>query len=402
MENKIRVVIVDDIEETRKNIATLLQFNEDIEVVGEAENGEEAILIANKLRPDIMLMDINMPVKDGIKATEEISVSFPEVSVIIVSVQGEQEYLRKAMAAGAREFITKPFSGDDLVNTIIKTYKINQKRKEQITSKTQEKIKTDIITVFSTKGGVGKTTLACNIAVSIARETGCKVALLDLDLQFGNIGIFLNIPVKNTIVDLVKETNEINSKILDDYMICHYSGVNILLSPTKPEYAEFITAAHIEKIIESLKENYHYVIIDTSSNLNEVTLTALDLADKILFVTGLDLPSIKNTKEGLEVMESLHYSKDKLKIVINKDNEQFGIKVKDFEDTVRYPVWASVPEDQQTVITSINKGFPFVLTRSETKVAKSVLEIVQKLTQNIKKKEDAKKGIFDLFRKKQF
>lgn len=393
MANKIRVIIVDDIKETRNNIRTLLQFNQKIDVVGEAENGEEAISLSNKLRPDVILMDINMPVKDGIKATEEISVSLPDTAIIIVSVQGEQEYLRKAMAAGARDFITKPFSSDDLINTIIKTYETEQKRKEKIVPKTKEEIRSKVITLFSTKGGVGKTTLATNIAVAISKITNIKVAIIDLDLQFGNVGLLLNVPVKNTIIDLVKEATEFETKLIEEYMITHYSGVKVLLAPVKPEYAEFITAAHVEKIVNSLKESYHYIIIDTPNNLNETTLTALDLADKILFVTGLDLPAIKNTKEGLEVMESLRYSKEKLRIVINKSNEQFGIKNKDFEETVKYPIWTSVPEDTQTVITSVNKGFPFVLTRSETKVAKSILEIMEELTGISSDKQEPQKGL---------
>lgn len=392
MEKKIGVVIVDDIKETRNNVKTLLEFNNRIEVLGEAENGEEAIQIAGRLKPDIMLMDINMPVKDGIKATEEISVSSPEVSVIIVSVQGEQEYLRKSMAAGAREFITKPFSSDDLTNTIIKVYEVEQKRKEKILPKVEEEVKSKVITVFSTKGGVGKTTIASNIAAAIARETKKRVAIVDLDLQFGNMGVFLNVPIKNTIMDLVKETSDFDSKLIEEYMVSHYSGVKVLLAPTKPEYAEFITSVHIEKIIKSLKESYHYIIIDTPTNLNEVTLTALDLADKILFIAGLDLPTIKNSKDGIGIMESLHYSKEKLNIVVNKATEQFGIKNKDFEDTVKYPIWASIPEDSQTVITSINKGFPFVLTRTETKVAKSILDIVDELVEKNKKLIEPEKG----------
>lgn len=400
MENKITVIIVDDIQETRNNIRTLLQFDSRIEVIGEAENGQEAVDLAGKLTPDVMLMDVNMPVKDGIKATEEISVSQPETSVIIVSVQGEQEYLRKAMAAGARDFITKPFSGDDLINTIIRVYELEQKRKEKASPKTHEEVKTNIITVFSTKGGVGKTTIATNVAVALAREKKAKVAILDLDLLFGNVGVFLNVPMKNTIVDLVKEANDFDAKLVEEYMATHYSGVKILLAPLKPEYAEFITSVHIEKIIKCLKDNYHYIIIDTPNNLNEVTLTSLDLADKILFVTSLDLPTIKNTKDGLEVMESLHYSKGKLNVIVNKANEQFGIKNKDFEDTVKYPIWAEVPDDAPTVVTSINKGFPFVLTRAEAKVAKSILDIVEGLTTKGDKKEEQQKGIFkSLFNK---
>lgn len=392
MENKIGVVIVDDIKETRNNVKTLLEFNDRIEVLGEAENGEEAIQIAGRLKPDIMLMDINMPVKDGIKASEEISVAFPEVSVIIVSVQGEQEYLRKAMAAGAREFITKPFSSDDLINAIIKVFEVEQKRKQKITPKVEEEVRSKVITVFSTKGGVGKTTIASNLAAAIARETRKKVAVVDLDLQFGNMGVFLNVPIKNTIIDLVKETSDFDSKLIEEYMVNHYSGAKVLLAPTKPEYAEFITSVHIEKIIKSLKETYHYIIIDTPTSLNEVTLTTLDLADKILFISGMDLPTIKNTKDGMGIMESLHYSKEKLHIVVNKATEQFGIKNKDFEDTVKYPIWASIPEDNQTVITSINKGFPFVLTRSETKVAKSILDMIDQLAGKKEKHEETEKG----------
>ncbi len=394
MEERIKVVIVDDIKETRDNISKLLQFNEKIEVVGSAENGEEAIFVANKLNPHIILMDINMPVKDGIKATEELSLSMPDIAVIIISVQGEQEYLRKAMSAGARDFITKPFSGDDLTNTIVKIYELEQKRKEKTKTSPKEEMKSKVITVFSTKGGVGKTTLATNMAVLLAKETKRKVALLDLDLQFGNVGVFLNVPIKSTIIDLVKETNEFDYKLVEEYMTIHYSGVRLLLAPTKPEYAEFITSSHIEKIVKSLMESYHYIIIDTPSVLSEITLTVLDLSDKVMFVSALDLPTIKNTKDGIQIMESLNYSKEKLNIIINKSNEQFGIKGKDFESAVNYPIWASIPQDEQTVVTSINKGFPFVLTRSETKVAKSVIEIVEKINIKQTQRSEEEKGIF--------
>ena len=398
MSKKISVVIVDDIKETRNNIKTLLQFDNRIEIIAEAENGQEAINVANTYMPDIMLMDVNMPIKDGIKATEEISLGNPNVSVIIVSVQGDPEYLRKAMSAGAKDFITKPFSGDDLINTIIKTYELGQKRTQINIPKNREKVHTKVITVFSTKGGVGKTTVATNVAVSLAKETGTKVALIDCDFQFGNVGIFLNVPIKNTIVDLIKESNEFDGKLIEEYLVSHYSGVNILLSPIKPEYSEFITPSHIEKIVKGLKEKYHYIIIDTSNNINETVLTCLDLSDKVLFISTLDVPTIKNTKEGIEIMESLNYSREKLGVVVNKVNEQYGIKIKDLEDTIKYPVFASIPEDNETIITSINKGFPFVLTRAETKCAKSILTIVDWLTgdeENVEKK----KSLFNIFKK---
>jgi pilus assembly protein CpaE len=298
-----------------------------------------------------------------------------------MSVQGEQEYLRKAMSAGAREFITKPFSSDDLIISIVNTYETEIKRKENIgINRIQEEIKSKVITVFSTKGGVGKTTIASNLAVSIARSTKKKVALLDLDLQFGDIAIMLNVTIKNTISDLIKEINILDANLLDDYLVTHFSGVKVLPAPLKPEYAEYITSSHVERIIRVLKENYHYVIVDTSASFHETVLTSLDMSDKILLVSTLDLPTIKNIKSGLDIMESLHYSKEKTKIVLNKASEQFGIKYKDFEDTLKHTIWSYVPEDSATVITSANKGFPFVMTRTDTKVAKAITSMADELT----------------------
>ncbi|TYQ12970.1 UNVERIFIED_CONTAM: pilus assembly protein CpaE [Acetivibrio alkalicellulosi] len=388
---KIKVVIVDDTEETRNNVKTLLSFEKRIEIIGEAENGEEAIFIVKESRPDVVLMDINMPVMDGISATEEITMSVPETAVIMMSVQGETEYLRKAMSAGARDFLNKPFSSDDLINTILKAYDMESQRKQHSKVATvQENVKSKVISVFSTKGGVGKTTIASNVAVSLARTTKKRVALVDLDLQFGDVAIMLNASVKNTISDIIKEINVLDVDVMEDYLVTHFSGVRVLPAPVKPEYAEYITSSHVERIINTLKENYHYVIVDSSANFHETVLAALDMSDKILFVSTLDLPTIKNVKSGLDVMETLRYSKEKVRIVLNKASEQFGIKYKDFENTLKHKIWAYIPEDSQTVITSANKGFPFVMTRTETKVAKAILNITNQLA-NEKEEEGAGK-----------
>lgn len=370
---KIKVVVVDDSDETRNNVKTLLSFEKDIEVIGEAVNGEEAIFIAREARPDVILMDINMPIMDGIRATEEIALNIPESTVIIMSVQGENEYIKKAMSAGARDFLSKPFSGDELIKAVRKTFEAECRRRERnVGSKPTEEVKSTVVTVFSTKGGVGKTTIASNLAVSIARATKKRVALLDLDLQFGDIAIMLNVSVKNTISDLIKEANQLDSDLMEEYMVTHFSGVKVLPAPIKPEYAEYITAAHVEKIINTLKSYYHYIIVDTSASFHETVLASLDMADRILLVSTLDLPTIKNIKAGLDVMETLRYPKEKINIILNKASEQFGIKYKDFENTLKYPISCYIPEDSQTVITSANKGFPFVMTRTETKVAKAI------------------------------
>src|SRR5258706_10319828 len=204
----IRVLIVDDIPETRENLKKLLAFETDIEVVGTASTGREGVELAQQLLPDVILMDINMPDMDGITATEAISKAVPSTSVVMMSVQSEADYLRRAMLAGARDFLTKPISGEELYATIRSVYD----RRPQMSSMpvmqqmspsgkqalmaTQEG---HVILVYSPQGGAGTTMIATNVAASLMRE-GTKVLLIDCDLQFGDVGVFLNLQSQRTIV----------------------------------------------------------------------------------------------------------------------------------------------------------------------------------------------------------
>ena len=396
--DKISVMVVDDSYETRSNVKQLLSFSRNIRVTAEAASGEEAIVLAGEMRPDVILMNINMPGMDGIKATEEISMNMPETVVVIMSVQGETEYVRKAMTAGAREYLCKPFSGDELSETIVRAYENEMKRREKITpSSGKQQMRSRVITIFSTKGGVGKTTIASNLAVSMARTSKKRVALLDLDLQFGDVAIMLNVSVKNTISDLVKEFGQMDESLIDDYLVTHFSGVRVLPAPVKPEYADYITANHIEKIINILRESYNYIIIDTSASFHETVLTSLDMSDMILVVSTLDLPTIKNVKSGLDVMETLNYPREKIHVVLNKASEQFGIRYRDFEDVLHKQIWAYVPEDSQTVVTSVNKGFPFVMTRTETKVARAIIDMGNELMRELEGGAGKKSPLSKLF-----
>ncbi len=380
-EGKIKVVIIDDSSDTVENVKTLLGLcDKQIEVVGSALGGKEGIKLCQKVKPDIVLMDVNMPDMDGLTATNILTSSMPDLGVIIMSVQSENEYLKKAMFSGAREYLVKPFSSDELISSITQTYEAQNKRKHNLKLVNQV-IQTKVITVFSTKGGVGKTTIATNLAVALSRNTKKRVCLLDLDLQFGDVAVMMNLSVKNTIYDLVKDLNNVDSDLVNDYLCTHFSGVSVLPAPLKPEYAEFIDSKHVERILAMLNGHFHYVIIDVPATFQDVVLTSLDNSEKILVVSTLDLPAIKNIRVGLNLMENLRY-KDKIQVVLNKANEQYGVHYGEFEETVGYPIWVNIPEDSNTVITSANKGIPFVMSRVDTKVARSVIQLAEKVHNN--------------------
>src|SRR3954469_3492482 len=207
MADQIRVLIVDDIPETRDHLTKLLGFEGDVEVVGAAASGTEAIAMAAQLRPDVVLMDINMPDMDGIATTEKLSAEVPAASVVMMSVQGEADYLRRSMLAGAREFLVKPFSSDELTTSIRQVHIREREKLSRMairpvasangTAQDGDREPGQIIALFSPKGGVGRTTIAVNLAVAAAAELGKKVVLVDASFQFGDVGVLLNLNPKN-------------------------------------------------------------------------------------------------------------------------------------------------------------------------------------------------------------
>jgi len=358
--SKIKIMIADDIEETRNVIKKILNLEDEFfEIVGEASNGEEVLKLIPKVNPHIVLMDINMPVLNGLEATEKIMDLYPSVTVIIMSVQAENEYLKKAMFHGAKEYIIKPFNYEVLVNTIITTYEKYKDKVVKVASFEEGQRTSKVITFFSSKGGVGKSVLALNSAVSLSREYHKKTLLIDLDLQFGDISMLVNQYAQKTILDVIDDGQLDSYESIKPYLYEFNENLHILFAPTKPEAAEYIDKESIEKMMKILRKQYDVIIIDTGINFNDSTLYILDLSEIVLFVTTMEIVALKNTKLGLEVMHSLGYDKDKVKLIINNFTTKYGISKTDVEGVFRDGIYAMIPEDQNTVSISVNKGKPF-------------------------------------------
>ena len=385
----IRVLIVDDFADTRESIAKLLYFEKDIEVVGSAGSGPQGIQLARELKPDVILMDINMPGMDGISATEAIYSEMPECEVIMMSVQGEPDFLRRAMLAGAREYLTKPFTGDELAGSIRHVYELVIEKRGRKVFANQPELVTPatpllppdqgdsgcVITVFGSKGGVGRTTVATNVAIAIKTLTDKKVALVDGSLVFGDVGIMLNLPVGNTISDLIPSIHTLDPDMLERVLVRHSSGVKVLLAPHRPELAELVTADHLRIIVSLMKTMYDYVVVDTHPNFDDATLAVLDISERIVVLTTLEMPAIKNLKLFLEVAEALSYPQEKLLLAVNRSNSTGGIRAEDIEQSIGVKISANIVSSGQLMTAAVNQGIPVVLSNRESQVAKNLFDL---------------------------
>lgn len=401
--NKIKVLIVDDIPEARESLKKLLAFEPDIEVVGTAGTGLEGLELAKQLVPNIVLMDINMPDMDGITATKELRKAVPTVGVIMMSVQGEAEYIRRAMSAGARDFLTKPPPAEELYATVRNVYEtIRDIRTVGITDlgsdsgkskgidKTQSR-DTHVIVVYSPQGGAGKTTIATNIATGLMRE-GTKVLLIDCDFQFGDVGVFLDLRAQTTIIDLINDLDSLDMDMVDSVLVTHDSGLRALLAPARPEEAELVTGAKLKTMIEKLNGAFDFIILDMPTRVDEHALEIFDVAERILLVITPTLPSIKNTVIVMNLLDQLGYPEEKTQIIINRVNPELEkakitFPVAAIEQKFKRRSLGIIPLDERRVLSGVNRGIAVVTKDRNLSPAKDFIALADALRANVAPQE---------------
>lgn len=394
---KTRVLIVDDIAETRENVRKLLQFEADIEVVGTARTGKEGIQLAQELNPDVVLMDINMPDIDGITATEQIRQNTPHIQVVILSVQGDQNYMRRAMLAGARDFLTKPPMGDELISAIKRAGEMAHSErakgaKQQLTSATpghssvggfSQAVHGKIVLVYSPKGGTGCTTIAVNLAIALHNED-TRAVLVDGNLQFGDVAVFMNEQGKNTVLDIAPRVDDLDADVVDEILIKHEaSGIRILAAPQRPELAEKISSDQFVKVLQFMQKIYSYVIVDTSSILTDVILSAIDLSDIVVLVATQEIPSIKNSRLILDLLNSMGINKERIVFAMNRFDKRIAITPERISENLKREISAVVPLDEKIAITAVNRGVPFMLDNKSQPISRGVLALAESIRARI-------------------
>jgi pilus assembly protein CpaE len=402
---KIRVVIVDDIAETRENIRKLLQFEPDVEVVGVARTGKEGIQVAAETQPHVVLMDINMPDMDGITATEQIRTKLPGTQIVILSVQSDSNYLRRAMLAGARDFLTKPPDLDELTAAIRRAGQMAMV--EQAKSAATAAILSTpggkavaggfrgglpfgkVITVYAPKGGAGATTVTANLAVAMHTEEKPVVAV-DGRLQFGDLSFFFNEQGRNNVADLAPRGDELDAEVVEEVLLKHKdTNIRILAAPPRPEQAEAVNGEGFGKILAFLKTMYPYILVDTGSQLDDVTLAAIDNSDVILLLTTQDIPSIKNIRLFLDLANALGIQKNQIMMAMNRFDKRRAITPERVADITKQELSSVIPLEERLVVPAMDRGAPFLLQGRNNPVAKGITDLADAVMQRLKELEEA-------------
>jgi pilus assembly protein CpaE len=368
----IKVLLVDDVPDSRVMLKRLLTSGS-FAVVGEAGNGAEAVGLVREARPDAILVSLEEPVARPLKSIESLTIAAPETPVVVVSSLADRDYLRRAMVAGARDFVGHPLTEDELGKTLTTVVDTERKRRSLSQDVLENGQRGDLIAVFSGKGGIGKSTLATNLAVAMAVEAKQKqrVAIVDLDLLLGDVAIMLDVTPERTVADLVPLIDKLDPELLRSFLHVHSSGVKVLCAPTRVEDSESLNPDRVRRILDVLARTFDYVVVDLPRTFDDRVVTTLDMANIVLLLTTYDVPALKSTKVCLDTLRGWRYSEDKLKLVINHANRSNGLAPGEAERALDYPIYWKIPSDY-AVAGASNQGKPFVQGQPTTRIAQNL------------------------------
>jgi pilus assembly protein CpaE len=351
-------------------------------VTGEAGYGIEAVTVAQEKLPDVFLVSVEEPVARALQTIESLADAIPGAPTIVYSTMADAAAVRRAMVAGARDYLIKPVKSEELMRSIHGVLEQEERKRMRLAGQTTETAAHGtVVTVFGAKGGIGKTTIATNLATALVRTTGSTVVLVDMDTRFGDVAIMMDVAVEQSIADVARHLDEMDRDKIRDYLVQHHSGAYVLPAPLHPSEWRNLTPQHIERVIELLAQSHDYVIIDTPGTFNEIIAATLEQASLILLVTSMDIASIKDTALALEMLRAASVSEDKVKLTINHCTSANSLREDDVQRVLEYEVFWRIPHDL-AVSSSTQLGQPIVLTRPYARVARSITDLAYALSGN--------------------
>lgn len=376
--DSIKVLLAGKGKQFEKRIKSIVKQEKSIEIVGNVVDSNAVVDMCFLKNADICLLDEGIEGLSWQEVTESIVRKVGTTMVVVVFNNYTKESMKEAISNGAKEVLEKPSLDKHLYETLKKLYDREVVLKKELQAEkdiVNNLWDANIISVFSPKGGVGKTTVTTNIATALALE-GKKVLVIDSNLQFGDSSMALKINPNLTVSDLVNDMSILDNEDIDEYIAKNETGVYVISAPLKPEQADLVTPDHIKQIVEKLRTKFQYIVLDCPNYFNDIVLGCFDISNRVLLIATLDITTIKNISNSINLVDSLNYPKDLFEIVLNKVNEKFGVKIKEFEETLNTKVWAKIPYDDKFVIECLNVGTPCVVKNPKNKVSKAFFDIV--------------------------
>jgi pilus assembly protein CpaE len=376
MASEIRVLSIAEGKD-RAELSRLLR-GDAISVVAEAGFGTESVTIAQEVKPVVIVLSLEEPIARPLRTLEILNVALRTVGVIAVSSLSDREVMRKAMRTGARDYLTKPVDQEDLHRAITAVYEAEQKKQTLSEPEQQKGLGTgDLLVLFGGKGGIGKTTLAVNLATAIAMESKQRVALVDLDVQMGDIALMLSVVPERSVVDAALSADRLEPEFLQSLLYTDRTGIRVLPAPATPEESAEITAPQVGQVLDALMRTFDYVVVDTAPALNDINLTALQKATLILLLTTPELPSLKRTKISLGLLlRAWNFGEERIKLIVNYPYTHNGVMLSDMESTLDYPIFWKIPYDG-SVAQSVKAGRPCVEAKPNTRFSRNLVELAR-------------------------
>lgn len=333
-----------------------------------------AVDLAQRGLVDLIVIDRDISEAEGL--ARQIYTVASAVPCIAIVPELTTAVMRRLVHAGMRDVIGQPTPYTDMVMTIQSLLNVELDRRKSLGSpEPSARRRGKLVVVSSTKGGVGTTTIAVNLAVALRQLTSANVALTDFGLQFGDVGVHLNLWSRYTMQDLLHQSSEISEAMLDQVLQDHKAGIRVLLAPNEPEAAGEVTSEQIDHILDSLLEHYAYVVVDTWSFLDEVALKLIQRADEILIVTTPEIPTLKNAKHFLAYLRKHGLSVGRITLVLNRFPSVEGISLQDVQTHLGYPISANIPSEGRMITHSINQGVPIVISHPKSWAAQSIMKL---------------------------
>lgn len=375
-----RILVVDDDVEI-VNLLQLILSNQGYEVIS-AGTAEDAYTKAVGQKPDCAILDVVLPGQDGYGLCRQLrqNLATRTMPVLMLTSRGDVADKIAGFEAGANDYLAKPFDAKEL------GYRVSNllARSEAAAQPTLRLNKRgQVVAVFGAKGGVGKTTVAVNLAIALklrmSKQVALRVALFDADFYFGDVAMQLNLPLTQSVVDLVERADLPEGDLIEQVLVSHTSGIRVLLSPARREQAELITVDHVKRLLDLLAAQYDYLIVDCHSSYEQRMVSILQQANVVLVVVTPEIGPIMNAAHFLEIAEKLEIPKENVHIILNRVNSESGIAPGEVERGLHHQISFSLVSGGREVVQSVNRGTPLVLGQPNHPFSQQIFQIADRI-----------------------